>query len=389
MDIFARYKSLKKILKANSFLIIGDKLANGIFQDLEHNVRPSLVKNLLNRSQQHLMEVQEKREIESIKGEKKCTSSDSDYSSDSISNRRESTILDNLKTEDHQNSDMKMNFKEKYSFSLLDINNPTRFNKKSDIKLAFENKTNNNHPDKSKSTISLSNKIIEIVEREPSNVDTEPSKLKSFLSQLKTLSSNSSAKLSLVFGKESKHISVNDLSVCRDFEASIGDLTKSQQHESKKELNEKSSKIIDSGKKKTPSASPTKLVSRLISMATNQIKERTELTPVSTQFIGKNKKANTLEVTTDNSIQIISRFPIDSKPYRHYIAGNNNKVDKLSNSIHVNKILNVELITKTNPSSYQHSQDLNEQYDSIKDFHSDNSPTSSKGSNTVYICFFF
>lgn len=45
-------------------------------------------------------------------------------------------------------------------------------------------------------------------------------------------------------------------------------------------------------------------------------------------------------VTTD--IKIISRFPINSKAYRHYIAGNGNKSDKLTNSVEVKNVIKQE-----------------------------------------------
>ena len=41
----------------------------------------------------------------------------------------------------------------------------------------------------------------------------------------------------------------------------------------------------------------------------------------------------------DKKIQIISGFPINSKVYRHYIAGNGNKSDKLTNSIDISNIM--------------------------------------------------
>lgn len=59
-----------------------------------------------------------------------------------------------------------------------------------------------------------------------------------------------------------------------------------------------------------------------------------------------NKSAS---VTTD--IKIISSIPINSKAYRHYIAGNGNKSDKLTNSVEVKNVLRQETSVVANVSS--------------------------------------
>ncbi len=41
----------------------------------------------------------------------------------------------------------------------------------------------------------------------------------------------------------------------------------------------------------------------------------------------------------DKAIEVISGFPINSKVYRHYIAGNGNKCDKLTNSVEISKLI--------------------------------------------------
>lgn len=46
------------------------------------------------------------------------------------------------------------------------------------------------------------------------------------------------------------------------------------------------------------------------------------------------------------NIQIISRFPINSKVYRHYIAGNGNKCDKLTNSVEISNIIKRKSFSK-------------------------------------------
>lgn len=59
-----------------------------------------------------------------------------------------------------------------------------------------------------------------------------------------------------------------------------------------------------------------------------------------------NKSAS---VTTD--IKIISSIPINSKAYRHYIAGNGNKSDKLTNSVEVKNVLRQETSVVANVTS--------------------------------------
>lgn len=76
--------------------------------------------------------------------------------------------------------------------------------------------------------------------------------------------------------------------------------------------------------------------SRLSRKANNKLSKK-ELRNLNDEMINNE---NSINVTTD--IQIISRFPINSKVYRHYISGNGNKADKLTNSVEVKNVLRIE-----------------------------------------------
>ena len=77
--------------------------------------------------------------------------------------------------------------------------------------------------------------------------------------------------------------------------------------------------------------------SRLLSRKANNKLSKKELRNLNDEMINNETSIN---VTTD--IQIISRFPINSKVYRHYISGNGNKADKLTNSVEVKNVLRIE-----------------------------------------------
>lgn len=68
----------------------------------------------------------------------------------------------------------------------------------------------------------------------------------------------------------------------------------------------------------------------------------------SVKLVNKLKSINNLShkinngtnnANNNNDIKIISRFPINSKIYRHYIAGNGNKMDKLTNSVDLKNLI--------------------------------------------------
>ena len=97
-----------------------------------------------------------------------------------------------------------------------------------------------------------------------------------------------------------------------------------------------------------PNKSPSKLVNRIKSInrpqfglkhkhsTSNQLNNNNNNSPIKAN---NNRLNNENLINHSNDIQIISRFPINSKVYRHYIAGNGNKIDKLTNSIDISNMI--------------------------------------------------
>lgn len=102
-------------------------------------------------------------------------------------------------------------------------------------------------------------------------------------------------------------------------------------------------KPIDTGKKVGKSRSFLHRLTSTYKPANNEDKLLSHLKASSD--IGKSKTVSKLNKgdlncsNTDKNIQIISRFPINSKAYRHYISGNGNTCDKLTNSIEISHLI--------------------------------------------------
>ena len=91
-----------------------------------------------------------------------------------------------------------------------------------------------------------------------------------------------------------------------------------------------------------PNKSPSKLVNRIKSINRPQFgvkHKHSTSNQLNSSPIKANNRLNENLINHSNDIQIISRFPINSKVYRHYIAGNGNKIDKLTKSIDISNMI--------------------------------------------------
>jgi hypothetical protein len=371
----------KNIKKSNSFLVVGDRVA-GICNDLEENVKPSLLKNIFSDSKRSSLRSSHNVIFESssktcgnvneLKSENKALglSSDSAYSSDTMGDRTGSSFMDFLKNDASRTEIMK-----KYSCSYFDLSN-----KSSQLKTSSESNQQRSESTfkmiSSHSLLDLKN-VVEIVPKEESEKKANKTS-KSLLSQMKTFStsSNGSGKNDSSTSKN-KHLSVGDLNT-------LGVIEYEPNGNDGRE-NSKLNKPSVSGRKKTDSSkSPNKFVNRLISIASAPKEVANNSVHASTKQENgprSNSSSNSKQLSNQD-IEIISRFPIDSKVYRHYISGGkSNKSDQLANSVNINKMIDDQIRLRDKSKSKPAIQEA--EYDSITDCQSSvpNSRCNSKSKN--------
>jgi hypothetical protein len=361
----------KNVKKANSFLVVGDRIA-GICNELEENLKPSLLKNIFNDSKRSSLKSSQNVifDSEAKKEEKNQISSDSDYSSEAVGNRTNSTLMEFVKDETSYIEKMR-----KYSCSALDLSY-TKINQ-SNASSSGVNQQNNETSFSvipSRSLLDLKN-IVEIVPKQEN--EKKANKSKSLLSQMRTFSTSSNVSNK----NKNKNLSVNDLDV-------LG--VEYEPNGRKNHDNRKTEKSSSSERKKTSaSKSPNKFVNRLISIATAPKDANKQGVVCVKNEDGSRSSScnNNRQHLSNQDIEIISRFPIDSKVYRHYISGGkSNKSDKLTNSVNINKMIDDEMRLKSNSNT---KESRGAEYDSIDDCQSNeaNSSCSSKSNYKILIYF--
>jgi hypothetical protein len=385
------WRNKNNVRKANSFLVVGDRVA-GICNELDDNVKPSLVKNILketgvnngkSKSTQNIIFDSEGKtsgqiELKVISASTQRVSSDSDYSSDGLDlNRQNDKTTDVIR---------------KYSCSLLDLTN-SQFGGLTNSGTTSHGQKQNESSDSSKMILSLSlldiKNVVEIVPKEQYESAKNKSSSKSFFSKMRTFSSSSSGsnsnnnskgntktdkKTTATTTNNKNNFSANDLDTLGVFyEPDGSENTRASRPTASSLSAERNKKSHHSSK------SPNNFVNRLISMA---ISSKESNKKINEQHASRSVSTKQL---SNQDIEIISRFPIDSKAYRHYISGGkNNKLDKLANSVNINKIIDDEI--KLRAAESVKSGKLVEtardtEYDSINDFQSSplNSKRESKG----------